>query len=652
MSESEVVLALDLGTSRILAATAGLAPSEEIEAVSFVLGHRSGSAAALVFVTDSGDLLFGDDAEQRGFERPENLIRSFLPRVGDEVPLIAAGRAFTAAELSARLVTWAGSIATQRHGAAPLIAIGHPSSWTGHRVESLRGALSDSGMEHVTLMPSAEAAAHHHDALLAGADAQPLRAGDTVAVYDLGGTSFEATILRKDTGGGFGILGEPVAIADLGGAAFDDAVLDHAMRLSGTDTRGMPDATTRIALARLRRASVAAKEALSFDADATIPLTLSGNASTVRITRSELEAMMDPALERTLDGLERALDSARVGADDLEFILLTGGSAHIPLVAQRLSERFDLPLVTAADTAAALGAARLGVLRERARRGLVAAEAEGSVAENLGAEIDFAAPGSSSRPHRRPRLRAVLAGASIRSATPAAVTLAAVVVAAGVATTTAGAAIFRDAADDAAASRTTAEAAAGSLVADPFALLLDDSAASQAVELVTPAAPDADSDVESDADRDSSRPREAVRDTLSEPRMPRASTPESGTRRGPQVENSSPAAPPASAPKPSQPAGTNPSPRPTTDPAPVPSDPAPEPTPSGPAPPDPASDPAPGPAPTNPAPDPTPSDPAPSDPAPSDPAPSDPTPSDPPPTTPPTEEPPAPIATVAPSAES
>ncbi|GGD74853.1 Hsp70 family protein [Microbacterium murale] len=645
MSESEVVLALDLGTSRILAATAGLAPSGEIEAVSFVLGHRSGSAAALVFVTDSGDLLFGDDAEQRGFERPENLIRSFLPRVGDEVPLIASGRAFTAAELTARLVTWAGSISTQRHGATPVIAIGHPSSWTGHRVASLRGALSDSGIEHVTLMPSAEAAAHHHDALLAGSEDHPLQPGDTVAVYDLGGTSFEATVLRKDAGGGFGILGEPVAIADLGGAAFDDAVVDHAMRLSGTDTRGMPDATTRIALARLRRASVAAKEALSFDADATIPLTLSGNGSTVRITRSELEAMMDPALERTLDGLERALDSARVGADDLEFILLTGGSAHIPLVAQRLSERFDLPLVTAADAAAALGAARLGVLRERARRGLVVAEAESSAAENL-VEIDLAAPGSSSRPHRRPRLRAVLAGASIRSATPAAVTLAAVVVAAGVATTTAGAAIFRDAADDAAASRTTTEAAAGSLVADPFALLLDDPTASQAVELVTPAAPDADSDVETDPDRDSSGPREAVRDTLSQPRTPKASTPQSGTRRGPQVENSSPAAPPASAPKPSQPAGTNPSPRPTTGPAPVPSDPAPDPTPSDPAPSDPPSDPAPDPVPTDPAPDPAPSDPAPSDPAPSDQAPSDPPP------TPPTEEPPAPIATVAPSTES
>ncbi|WP_426184635.1 Hsp70 family protein [Microbacterium sp. TWP3-1-2b2] len=624
MSESEDVLALDLGTSRILAATAGLAPSEEIAADSFVLGHRSGGAAALVFVADDGSLLFGDDAEQRGFELPESLIRSFLPRVGDDVPMMAAGRAVTAAELTARLVVWARGLATQRLGVAPAIAIGHPSGWSGHRIAALREALSDAGIERVSLMPSAEAAAHHHDTTLALSGADPLRPGDAVAVYDLGGTSFEATILRKDVGDVFHILGEPVAIADVGGAAFDDAVLDHAIRLSGTDTGGWTDAEARIALARLRRASVAAKEALSFDADATIPLTLTAPGSTVRITRSELEAMIDPALERTLDGLERALDSARLGPEDLELILLTGGSANIPLVAQRLSERFDLPLVTAPAAAAALGAARLALLRGRAHHGL-AAEAEPLAAETTGAEIDVAtAP--SSRSHRRRPFRGMLAGTSIRSATPVAVTVAAVVVAAGVVTTTAGAAILRDVAEDAAAPRTTA-AAVDAFAADPFALLLDGSAGSQPVEPVAPAAPDPDPDVEPDPGDDSSGPREIVRDTLSEPRTPRVSAPESGSRRGPQPSTHSEPDPIAADPAPS---GSTPS-------DPTPSDPTPSgPTPSG-------STPS-GPTPS----DPTPSDPAPSDQTPSDPPP-DPVPSgpDPAPTTapdpaPPTEEPPAP----------
>lgn len=636
MSESEVVLALDLGTSRILAATAGLAPSEEIAADSFVLGHRSGGAAALVFVTDDGDLLFGDDAEQRGFALPGSLIRSFLPRIGDDVPLVAAGRASTAAELTARLVVWARGIATQRHGAAPAIAIGHPSGWTEHRIAALRDALGDAGIEHVTLMPSAEAAAHHHDAMLALCDADPLRPGGAFAVYDLGGTSFEATILRKDAGDVFHILGEPVAIADVGGAAFDDAVLDHAMRLSGAGTAGMADAiTARVAVARLRRASVAAKEALSFDADATIPQTLTDPGSTVRITRSEFEAMIDPALERTLDGLERALDSARLVPEDLEFILLIGGSANIPLVAQRLSERFDLPLVTAPAAAAALGAARLGLLRDRARHGL-AAEGEPLAAETADAEID-AATAPSSRSHRRRPFRGMLAGTSVRSATPVAVTVAAVVVAAGVVTTTAGAAILRDAADDAAASRIAAQTAVDTFAADPFALLLDGSAAPQPVEPAAPATPDADPDVDSDPGDDSPGPREVVRDPLSGPRTPRASAPETGSRQGPQMDSSSPAAPSASTTTPSRTPGTSPStqpkPQPTTQPEPDPN----------------PSDPTPS--------DPTPSDPTPSDPTPSDPAPSDQTPSDPAPTTPhdpapPTEEPPAPTPSDVPIAES
>jgi hypothetical protein len=111
MGESERVLALDLGNSRITAVSAGLAQSEGIDTDSTVLGHRSGPIAALAYVTPEGDLLFGDVAEQRGFTHPDTLIRSFIGEVGDDVPVLAGTRSLTAAELAAELISWAVGIA-------------------------------------------------------------------------------------------------------------------------------------------------------------------------------------------------------------------------------------------------------------------------------------------------------------------------------------------------------------------------------------------------------------------------------------------------------------------------------------------------------------------------------------------------------------
>ncbi|HWK76633.1 Hsp70 family protein [Microbacterium sp.] len=623
MGESEFVLALDLGNSRIIAASAGLAQSEEIDADSKVLGHRSGPLAALAYVTPEGDLLFGDVAEQRGFTHPENLIRSFIGDVGDDVPLVAGTRSITAAELTAALISWAAGLAERHNARPPVLAIAHPSSWSAHRIDALRTALGDAGLEDAHLVTSAAAALHHHERMLRDMDAPALATGSITAVYDLGGETFEATVLRKDGAAEYRIIGEPVALPDAGGALFDDLVLEHAIRMSaGADGSSIPDAGDRVALARLRRACVSAKESLSFDSDAAIPVTLAGRSASVRITRSELDTMIDSTLDRTVEALERALDDAQVRSDQVDHILLIGGSSHVPLVAQRLSERFDRPLVSAPDGAAAFGAAVLVLEELGAERRSVAALPTETAAEQPSIDIQAdAAP----RPRRR-RLIPIFGPASVRTATPAVVTIAAVVVAAGVATSTAGAAILRGTADDAPA--TTSTAALTDLgVLDPFAPLFSP------VEGPAPADQVAPVDVEpapiiTPKPAEPSGPRNVVRDTLPSAEKKRPQAPEQ-SRRGPVIEN---AATPPSSPPSSTPVRT-PSPNPAPSVAPTPSDPPPS---------DPPTDPPVDPTPSDPPIDPPPSDPTPSDP-PTDP-PVDPTPSD-----PPTEPPVDPTPTAAPA---
>jgi enamine deaminase RidA (YjgF/YER057c/UK114 family) len=103
-----------------------------------------------------------------------------------------------------------------------------------------------------------------------------------------------------------------------------------------------------------------AKEALSFDPDVAIPVSTPLGATTVRVTRSEFEDLIENQLDRTLDVLDTAVENAGLGMADIDAILLVGGSSRIPRVAQRFSELFDRPIVSGADPqlTVAVGAAR------------------------------------------------------------------------------------------------------------------------------------------------------------------------------------------------------------------------------------------------------------------------------------------------------
>nr|WP_240948855.1 Hsp70 family protein [Microbacterium sp. CFH 90308] len=274
---------------------------------------------------------------------------------------MVGGQAIRTEQLYARTVASVIEMVTEREGAAPDgVALTHPAMWGPHRLGLVRAALDAVGVGEVTFITEPEAAARHYEA------ARTLQDGETLAVYDLGGGTFDSVILRKH-GESFEVVGEPVGLDNLGGADFDDDVLRHVLRAAEVPAEALEDASpdARIALSQLRRECVDAKEALSFDSDVVIPVLLPAGRSSVRLTRAEFEDMIDESVEQTVDALEDALDAADVDAQDLESILLIGGSSRIPLVTQRLSERLDRPTAIDADpkSSIALGAARTALVR-------------------------------------------------------------------------------------------------------------------------------------------------------------------------------------------------------------------------------------------------------------------------------------------------
>ncbi|GAA5145093.1 hypothetical protein GCM10023321_02440 [Pseudonocardia eucalypti] len=345
-------LGIDLGTT-YTAASIGRAGQRTPDVVT--LGARSATVASVMYLADDGSVLVGESAERRALTDPDRVVREFKRRIGDEIPLLIGSRQYQAHELGARMTRWVVDLVSEREGGPPRrIAVTHPAAWGAHKKDLLGRALHDVGLS-VTFLAEPQAAAVSY------ASAERVDVGSTIAVYDLGGGTFDAAVVRKTQNGGFELLGQPEGLERLGGVDFDEAVFSHVRESLGGQLEGLdpedPDVLT--AVARLRRECVEAKEALSSDTEATIPVLLPNLRSQSRITRGEFEAMIRPALEETILALRRAINSAGLTPADLSAVLLVGGSSRIPLVSQLVSDELGRPVAVDADpkTAIAMGAA-------------------------------------------------------------------------------------------------------------------------------------------------------------------------------------------------------------------------------------------------------------------------------------------------------
>ncbi len=345
-------LGVDLGTTFTSAA---VWRDQRPEVVS--LGTRMAALPSVVYVGEDGTTLIGEAAERRAMSEPHRVAREFKRRIGDPTPLMLGGSPFSAEQLTARLLRAVLDTVRGREGSEPTrVTVCHPANWGPYKTELLQQAIRLAGLENldVMLLSEPEAAA----VLYAHKEQVPI--GAPVAVYDLGGGTFDAAVVRK-TASGFELLGRPEGIERLGGIDFDAAVFAHVV---GSLSRALDDIdeddTAAVgAVARLRDECTKAKEALSEDTDVSIPVLLPTVTTEVRLTRAELEAMIRPALSDTVDALRRALASAHVETADLHSVLLVGGSSRIPLVAQLVGAELNRPVAVDADPkqAIALGAA-------------------------------------------------------------------------------------------------------------------------------------------------------------------------------------------------------------------------------------------------------------------------------------------------------
>jgi molecular chaperone DnaK len=398
-------LGVDLGTTFTAAA---VARDGRVEMAT--LGDHTDAVPSVVLIREDGTVLTGGAAERRATVEPDRVARSVKRRFGDPMPVILGGAPYPATALIAHQLRAVVDLVSDREGSRPgMVTLTHPANWGPYKRELFAQVPELAGLGEVRMLTEPEAAAAHY------ARNDHLDPGALVAVYDLGGGTFDATVLRTAEHG-FDILGRPEGIEGLGGIDFDEAVFTHVdQALDGAVTRLDPaDPRAISAATRLRHECVTAKEALSADTETTIPVLLPELQTEVRLTRGEFENMIRPAIDATIASLRRALQSARIDLPQLHTVLLVGGSSRIPMVAHLVSAELGRP--TSVDThpkhAIALGAAAVGA--DTAGVGAAAAVAAAPV--RLTMPADKAGPAEASAP----ALRMAAAGAP----TPAAPALA------------------------------------------------------------------------------------------------------------------------------------------------------------------------------------------------------------------------------------
>ncbi len=375
------VIGIDLGTTNSVAAA--IQAGEPT-----VLENSEGSrlTPSVVAITKNGERLVGQLAKRQAVTNPENTVYSIKRLMGrkyedpevqrtmksvpykitrapnGDVRIVLAGREYSPPEISAMILQKLRVDAEARLGERVTEAvITVPAYFNDAQRQATKDAGTIAGLEVLRIINEPTAAA-----LAYGLD----KKGDQiVAVYDLGGGTFDISILQL----GEGVFEVKATNGDthLGGDDFDQRIVDwlaeEFRRENGIDLR-----QDRMALQRLREAAERAKVELSSSMQTEINLPfITADSSGPRhlvmtLTRAKLEQLVGDLIERTRGPVMKALEDAGIKASDVNEVILVGGQTRMPAIIELVRKIFgkDPHRGVNPDEVVAIGAAiQAGVLR-------------------------------------------------------------------------------------------------------------------------------------------------------------------------------------------------------------------------------------------------------------------------------------------------
>ncbi|MFC6938936.1 molecular chaperone DnaK [Salinirubellus sp. GCM10025818] len=351
---SNKILGIDLGTTNSAFA---VMEGGDPEIISNAEGDRT--TPSVVAFTDDGERLVGKPAKNQAVQNPERTIQSIKRHMGEDgYSVDIEGEEYTPEQISAMILQKIKRDAEEYLGdEVEKAVITVPAYFS----DSQRQATKDAGeiagfdVERIINEPTAASMAY-------GLDDD---SDQTVLVYDLGGGTFDVSIL--DLGGGVYEVVATNGDNDLGGDDWDQEIIDW-LADDFEDEHGIDLREDRQALQRLKDAAEEAKIELSNRKEATITLPFIAADDDgpkdleAKLSRAKFEALTGDLLERTVGPTEQALEDAGYDKSDIDEVLLVGGSTRMPQVREKVEELAgqDPRKSVNPDEAVALGAAIQG----------------------------------------------------------------------------------------------------------------------------------------------------------------------------------------------------------------------------------------------------------------------------------------------------
>ncbi|MBM3312077.1 MAG: molecular chaperone DnaK [Candidatus Aminicenantes bacterium] len=368
------VIGIDLGTTySCFAHLQGETPK--------VIPNLEGTSTtpSMVSFTSSGEVLVGNLALRQALTNPDKTLFSVKRLIGrkfnspevaeaqrrmsfklSEAPngdvLIQAGtQAITPQEASSYVLKYIKKCAESFFGdSVKECVITVPAHFDDHQRQATKDAAQISGLEVLRVINEPTAAS-----LAYGLNQKP---SGVVAVYDLGGGTFDVTLLEI-SGGVFHVLATS-GDSYLGGDDFDQRVIDWLLENFKTE-QGVDLATDPYALQRVKEAAERAKRELSFaqETEINLPFIVAGSSGSKHLrkllTRPLLERLTKDLVGRTIPLMEKVLAEGGFNPRQVEDVILVGGQSRMPLVRQTVAEFFGrTPNVQMnPDESIALGAA-------------------------------------------------------------------------------------------------------------------------------------------------------------------------------------------------------------------------------------------------------------------------------------------------------
>ena len=325
------IIGIDLGTTNsCVAVMEGGDPS--------VITNAEGSRTtpSVVGFNKDGERLVGQVAKRQAVANAENTVQSIKRDMGSAKKVHAGGKDYSPQEISAMILGKLKADAEKYLGQTVTQAvITVPAYFTDAQRQATKDAGKIAGLEVLRIINEPTAAA-----LAYGLDKQA-EAGHKILVYDLGGGTFDISVLEINDG-----VFQVLATAGnnkLGGDDFDDRIIgylvDEFKKNEGIDLRG-----DKMAMQRLKEAAEKAKIELSgcsmttislpfITADATGPKHLE-----IELSKGRFESLIEDLVKETIKLTEKALSDAKLSKNEVKKVLMVGGSTRVPMVYEEVKK--------------------------------------------------------------------------------------------------------------------------------------------------------------------------------------------------------------------------------------------------------------------------------------------------------------------------